>query len=383
MAHKSIVIGSKRVDTPAKAVEIDKITRYDKVVERARGVNEIYTEFDASKIQDARRGLNKNLLKNITDALREAQDGELNVVILKYTGADELRRGDLRWLVERLDEYSDIIAVPLMPKLAKQATDDEQDEGPVDTLAFEDLKQNVRKFLEEADALGVEQPLMGTLPVRLPWECNHELFNRYREEDVRAFCANFNRRTPTANRQVEEFLQPFLGEIRAEGIKDRVLTYAVNVKPKKNHDSKASKTAQDFITVAHGFDILGENHEGITASPEAIEKMQEQMREEPTTFDIFDTGEYVYDKCTLSDIDRHFPSETALNLDRIKRRLRKREEPPYQIRALFNAEQMSLTTQELRAALQRGDSRETLRSKDGIGANEVDSLEAVQEAYEA
>ena len=103
----------------------------------------------------------------------------------------------------------------------------------------------------------------------------------------------------------------------------------------------------------------------------------------PTTFDIFDTGEYVYDKCTLSDIDRHFPSETALNLDRIKRRLRQREEPPYQIRALFNAEQMSLTTQELRAALQRGDSREMLRSKDGIGANEVESLEAVREAYEA
>jgi len=383
MAHKSIVIGSKRVDTPAKAVEIEKISGSDKVVERARGINEIYAQFDASKIQDARRGTNESFLENFTDPLQKAQDGELNVVILRYTETNELRRGDLRWVVDQLDTYSDIIVAPLMADLARQAAKDEQDAGPINTLAFENLRKNIKKFLEVASDLDVEQPLMGMLPVRLPWECNRILFDKYRDEGIRAFCANFDDRTATANRQVSEFLQPFLGAITDEGLADRVLTYAVNVDRTKNHDSKASPTAQDFITMAHGFDILGENHIGLRMPEEDIRKIQERMRNEPTSFDTFDTGEYVYHKCTLSDIDRHFPSDTALNLDRIKQRLRQREEPPYRIRALFNAEQMSLATQDLRTALQRGDARDVLRSKDGIGANEIDSLEAVREAYEA
>jgi hypothetical protein len=383
MAHKSISIGSKRIDTPAKAVEIGKITRYDQVVERARGVNEIYAEFDASKIQDARRGLNKSLPKNITDALREAQDGEINVIILKYTGTNELRRGDLRWVVEQLDTHSDLVVVPVMPKLARAAADDERDEDAIDTRSFENLRRNVEKFLEEADKHGVEHPLMGTLPVQLPWECNRDLFRTYRGEDIRAFCANFDRRTVTATRQVEEFLQPFLGSIQAEGLTDQVLTYAVNVGRKRNHDSKASPTAQDFITMAHGFDILGENHEGMRAPPSVIEEIQEQVQTEPTTFDTFDTEEYVYHETTLSDIDRHFPSDTALDLDRIRQRLRQKDEPPYRLRALLNAEQMSLATEELRAAIQRGESRAFLRSKNGIGANEADTLESVRDAFEA
>lgn len=385
-SHKSIVLKSeegvdKREDTPAKAVEIDNVADYEEIVDTARGVNEIYTEFDSKTIEEVRRGHNRNWVRNVTRPLNKARDGEINVVILKYTGKKELAKDDLRWLMDFLENHSDIVVTPLMPEIAREAVD--RDDDAINTTHFENYRNNIEKALDATEEIGAEQPIMGTFSVQFPWECNRLLYGLYRNNEVTAFCANFDRRTITAERQIEEFVTPLYQELNEEGISDRVLTYAVNVKRKSNRDSKPSPTARDFVSFMHGFDILGENHEGLRLPPEELEKLKKKFRNRPTQMDVFNKDEYVYHETTHGDIDEHFPKETSLDISRVKQRLRQREEPPYALRALLNSEQMAIAARELRIAVQSGDSRDHIVSKTGITESELETVESLQSSIES
>lgn len=380
--HKTIEIPSEqnRLETPAKAVEIDNINRYDQIVDEARGVNEIYAEFNSDKLKASMRGSGGNLRRSVKGALRKSKEGEVNVVFLAFTGATDLGRAEMRWLVEFLDTHSHIIPMPLMPQLPRNATDREKDEDPLDTVEFKNHRKSVRFFLEEAEKIDPVHPIMGTLNVQYPWTCNRDLLDLYLDHNVESFCTNFDKRTVTAKRQLNEYLNPFYEELSDNGMTKTVLMYAINAKRKSNHDKKSSPTARDFAVIAHGFDILGENHEGLRLPPEEIEELKEKWANQPTKFDIFDSNQYVYQECTIDQLDDNFPADTALNLDRIKKKLRQNDEPPYSLRSLLNAERMSIESREIRKAIQRGDSEQHIRSKDGIEKEEIESMNSVRAA---
>lgn len=380
--HKTIELTSeqKKLETPAKAVEVGKISQYDQIVDDARGVNEIYAEFDADTVQASMRGINHNLRRSVEGDLRKSKDGEWNIVFLAFTGETDLGRAELKWLVEFLDTHSDIIPVPLMPKLPRNATDDDQDEAPIDTIDYENYRKSIQRFLEEAEKVEPDAPIMGTLNVQFPWVCNRDVLDLYLKHDVKAFCSNFDKRTVTAKSQIEGFVNPLYETLSEQGISKRVLMYAINVGRKSSHDSKESPTARDFATIAYGFDILGENHEGLRRPPEVIEKIKEKFENEPTRIDVFDVNEYVYHPCTINEIDAYFPTDTALDLDRIKKKLRQRDEPPYSIRSLLNAEQMSLASRDVRRAIRRGDSRQHITRRAGITEDEIERMDSVRAA---
>ena len=380
IVHKTVTISGKQIDTPAKAIQISKSTRYAEVVEEARAVNEIHQQVDGQTIENSRLQSDDKIREGIKDGLKDAQGGELNIAFLSHQEETELRGSDIRWCVQVLNEYSDIIPTPLMPAIMRGATNDENE--PVqETTEYENGLRNIKKFLRYAEELDVSTPLMGVLPVRYPWELNQQLLDLYIDAGIRAFCVNFDGKTVSAQEQIDDVVAPLVEDLTDRGLENASLLYAINAKP-GNYTNGDVKSSKDFAALYHGFDVLGENHIPFRAPEHVFERIEKEQKNSPTTIDIFDKGEYVHRRCALSDIDTHFPSDSGVDLQKIKRELRKKDEPPYNIRAILNAEQMSQAARELRVSVQAGNVTDTLSEKGGVGEDEEKTMSQVRSRYE-
>lgn len=369
--HKTISLGSKSIETPAKAIPIGKTRRgKDTISAEARGFNEIYFQTDPKQLKKGRETFDNNLRKKLRNPLNKAMGDEFNVVFSTLETTRNLSRPNLEFLSDVIYSTSDFYTIPLMPDLMKAIKEDQQ--GTSSTF-FERYLENVRNFVEISRQIN-GKPIMGTLPP-LPWDFTNEIVNYYLDEGVRAFCFNFNGRTVTAENQLVNMVTPLMRRVATEDLEEDVLFYSINAHRGRSVKDGNYVPARDFLSFGFGFDVLGNKHIAATLPPQLYEKI---ANSDPT-FRLFDREEYLYDSYEYDqELEDHIPVDTALDSERIINRPQDR----YRLSALINSEQQAIESSAIRPAIDEHRILDHIEPKTGVGEDAISDMKQTRRSFD-
>lgn len=357
-SHKTVKLGSKRIETPTKALQVDQTTRNDPVSDDARGINEIYFEVDPESLRKGRKQHKPYFKKRIGQSLKKTEDGEINVLFPQFRSTEKFSKDNLLYLADTVYSTSDFVTVPLMSDLLKAIR--EEDNSGTSSRFFRTYLANVQNFIEAVQQIN-GKPIMGTIPA-LPWDFTNQLVNFYIDNGVKAFCLDFNGRQITAETQLSDMVTPLMRQIATEDMEEDVFLYALNVHKGRSTQDNITP-ARDFFSHGFGFDILGDKHVSPDLPPHIYEKMQ---NEEPE-FYLFDRDNYVYNSLTYgSELRNNIPSNTGLKPDRILN-------PDYKSRyeKLLNTEEQAREAQELQTAVDENRVVDHIAEKKGVQDEQV------------
>lgn len=372
---RTVQIGSKTIETPAKAIPIEETRPHEQVAPETRGVNELYKEVGGKKLRKERRGKASPIGKPLRRGANKAEDGEMTFAFLSYQESSTLPEADAATMVKLLAEHSDVLVAPLLPEIAGSASSDSGLGDP----AYGSYKESVLRFLEQANRVAPDLPVMGTLPP-LEWQFIDDLLNEYTTRGIRAYAANFDRTRITANRQVER-VKPLVQYPVRRGIEESVLLYAINLHSGQRDDSLGARPAADITPFSMGFDIVGGNH----ISPSLPSKVFEEMESENDSlvFHLLDKENYTYQDVPLDQLPARFPADSTFDADHIVQRVRKSpKNAKYRLQRLVNAEQMAFAIDELQDEIDEGSAFEHIASKAGVSNAVLSSLQDVRDGFD-
>lgn len=358
--HRTIRVGNKAISTPAAANLPGKLQEHEEIHPDSRGVNELYRTVGGDDLDEAMQKpdggqINTDLKKQF----EKTQNDELTITFTKYTETSTLGPAHASYLVELHAAYSDIITVPMMPKLVRNI------EGDLSDPNYRSFKKSVVAFLNQVEEHYPQTPIMGLIP-RLGWEFINDLLGVYEAHDVMAYAFDFDRCKVTTGTQVA-MIQPLMQSIASRGIEDHVLFYAINPSPGVKNQELGVRPASDVSSFGMGFDIVGGRHVAPRMSEDAFEEMEAEQGEETVKFRLFDRENWIYQDVSLDDLPQVFPKESAFDAERVVARVR--ESPnnaKYRLQHLVNGEQQALAAADLREELENGDAYSRIKEKRGV-----------------
>lgn len=369
--RRQLRISGKTIDTPARARPARKTRSGEQPMEESRGVVELHRTIDTERLTRARRGNLEVITDELKRGYRKAHDDEVVCSFFTYEDEQTMAQGEIELMVNVLEEFSDVLPVPMMPGLVRIMEDDEEPTDP----AFHTYKENVDQFVRIARTLAPDKPVMGVIPP-LGSEFTYELMDLYAEYNVRAYYVNFKRRRITAETQIG-VVKPMMQYIARRDIADNVLFYAINLHPGDEDETLGLTPALDMSSVGMGFDIIGENHVGIRAPPEAFEG-----EDDTVTFTFFDRDSYARREVLLAELPQHFPSESGFDPEHIVQRSAESDNHRRRLEKLVSAEQMALATQELHPQIPAGSAFDHLMGKPGVTPEIARALQDVRDGFE-
>lgn len=377
LPRRTLRIGEKSIRTPTKTIPVRKTRKHEQVHEASRGINELYREVDSQLLKQARTGASSAINRHLQKGLNKTNSGEVNIVFFSYTDTMTLPVIDAQYLIDTELTTSDILTVPLMPKLAGAV---DPNNGLSDS-AYRSYKKSVLRFLEQTKGRASTSPVMGVLPP-LGWKYLEDLMEVYAAYDIRAYCLNFNRRKITANRQIG-MIRPLVQSIAARGIEENVLFYALNLAPGNRDDALGGRPAEDLASVGMGFDIIGGTHVAPQWPQEVFEKIEAEQGEEDEmiTFRLFDKEEYLYREIPLDQLPSAFPTDSAFDPDHIAQRVQNSPgNAKYRLQSLVNSEQIALALADLRDV--SGPALSHVSIKQGITDQTITAYEDVRNSFD-
>lgn len=376
---RSIRVGEKKVRTPAVANQPGKLQQHEDVHPESRGVNELYRTVGGDDLDEAmRRSDGGQINKDLAEQFKKTSEDELTVTFTKYTETSTLGPAHAHYLVELHDAYSDVITVPLMPKLIGNIDPAEGVEDP----NFQSFKKSVAAFLNQVEEQQLEKPVMGLIP-KLGWEFTNNLMGIYEAYDVRAYAFDFDRCKVTTGTQVA-MIRPLMQNIANRGIEEHVMFYAINPSPGKRDNSLGARPAADIASFGLGFDIVGGCHVSPNLPEEVFEEMEaEQGENEEPEFRLFDREEWVYRDIPVSNLTEVFPDESGFNAEEVAARVRQSpSNAKYRLQHLVNGEQQALAASNLCTELEAGDAYSIVKKKGGVTAQTQSAFKQVRAGFD-
>lgn len=369
--RRQIKIGEKEFQTPTKAIPVRKTRNEDgeTVSQSRREVCELHRGVDTERLTRARRGDIRTITKGLQTGYNKTQEDDVVFTFLSWKEGQTFAEAEAHILVDILETYSDILTVPLMPSLVNTV-----EEGLSDT-AYQSYRRNVEQFLESARVRAPKIPIMGTIPP-LGWEFTDDLMKLYEKHSVRAFCMNFNRRRITAGTQIG-MVKPMMRHIARRDIANHVLFYGINMHPGQFDERLGLQPAADMASLGMGFDIVGENHVGLNAPPEAFEDDDDAVY-----FKFFEKTEFAYRKVLLAELPQHFPENTEFDPDYVVKQSANSDNQRRRLEKLLSAEQMTLATKELQPKISAGSAFEHVVTKPGVTPTTTEALQSVREGFD-
>lgn len=327
--HKTLRTAGKEVQTPIKALQVGKLRKDEEVIDDAHGVAEIYTRATDARLSSSRSGSNV-LSKKLRGQAKRAEDDEIVVVFVEYDETSKLSLDDAKEIVRLQSNYADVLSVPLQSELTGNA-----DNGDgLGTAEVETLIDNARTYLTAIDELGVQKPVMGVFP-SISREVTKKLLEVYTDEGVEAFCVDFNRRTVTAQAQLDQVIRPLFNSLRRDERLGESFIYAVNL-VNKDYTGREVTSPEHLFAYTLGFDAVGDVHVAPDLPPEVFEgELEEEIK-------LFDLDERSYREVSTDDLDEYIPDEINLTAGEIRRKIESRTESRYRLRKLLNAELLTL-----------------------------------------
>jgi len=251
LLHRALDIrfsSQQRLSTPARAIDARLASRNSNISLAETHLFECYSRSGASSVND----------RMFTKAKEQDYSYELNTV-RRAAGASPLllfqeffetsypTDKQLQFLIRTAHSYSDIVAIPLVSRI----TDKVKAGAGVD----EYLKFVVRA-LQCVDTYN-KKPVMGIVPLKLPFIHMEDLVSLYCKRDVRAFCLDFAASTPDTARQSLE--QVLFSLAKEEALKESFI-HAINVSPGRPRTTKTVSACQSILSYGYGVDSFGDLH---------------------------------------------------------------------------------------------------------------------------
>lgn len=358
----SLKIGSHTLQTPIKAMNLNKVTAGLKLNPAAGGLNEIWKSLEVSALKDLMT--NRDALERWSATIRSSKAkgdarGDVNVVVLEIDST-KMKPKELEFLSDLAYGFTDIVVVPVVKELHKLV------EGPASPALAEYLAF-VKSFLEHVDALN-NKPVMGTLP-RLAWAQCQQVTQVYRKLGVDAYCLDFAGATPSTVDVLT--LRPLLKSLKEDGLKDETLLYALNAGTGKSSKSlpPGVAPAKDVLAYGFGFDVLGQKHIALKGPKEMFEKMK---KEEPGVR-LFDKEAYAYRRVPVNKIGGALPKDAIIPAMAFK-------DPSAvkQLEAIVNMEQHGIEAARLRSVIKEDEIPTYLDGKSALDKGDLKKMHSAR-----
>ena len=334
-ARKEVKTESVEFGTPAKALQVGKLRGSETVSPLARVVAEIYATVDAAALRNSQAGSDV-VAKRLAPQSRNAGNEEFVVPFIQYNDTATLTPENAAEIAKLETNYGDILTVPLMNPLVRAA--ENGDDRTTEHVSA--IIENTRVYLEAVEELGISKPVMGVIPP-ISEDCTVALLEMYNERGLNAYCTDFNRRSPMAQFQIDEVVNPLMGTLTAYGNRESSLMYAVNTRNSRS-GVDGRRTPDRMYSYTLGFDVVGDNHISPNWPEEVFEKIAQESEDEEIKLRLFDADDVSVTEVPVSELDSFIPDEAEIPIERIQDRIAKDPTEQYRFRNLINAELISL-----------------------------------------
>lgn len=351
--QRDIDFGNLLVETPSKTVPIEYLSATHSVQDNVRDIVEVYAELDTSDLEAYRSDTDPQPVVELKHDLRYRDDGEIVVVFLSYTDAQEIDPINMRTILEIQDEIGDVLTMPLMSPITDALSPIIDGEVRFDSSPWDPYYSSVRHFLE--NSVDYNKPVMGVLPM-IGWSRCRELMREYEAAGVQLYAVDFAGLKATSEEPFNH-LKNIVADIskrprNQEKYKESIL-YAVNYKryhPVKNAESYP---AEAVALITEGVDIAGGTHRHRHGGSDDIEI---------TDTKVFNPNELAFDAVPLESLHEDWNYPTTITVDQFTEvgENRRRE-----LRKVANAEMMNFALRKLRASINDGNARSFLKDKVG------------------
>ena len=338
---QKIRINGKEATTPLKALNPNKFRNKIPLNPNAFGFNEVYKNIDSRMMTRLLTDSDEHdyFSRELSNLSRKCQPQDLSVCVLKFTPSTSNSfpsKNEIELLTDVAHSFSDVTPIPLLGVKIDYSN----------FSAYLNYLQLCYDTIEELNS----KPIMGALP-RLSRELYPKLLKFYVENQISAFCFDFDGQTPDHLK-----LRPIMRYFNTNHMLDKTLIYGINAKPGRALKNTNIIPSKDFIAYGFGLDVLGENHVGTKFSKEYLKKLREAIaNQQENKKRIFMKSDYGYHKTASGEeILRSYPSDTAIKLDDILHDT----QPTRQ--KLFNMEQQSLEARRIKMDLNSLDVNETI-----------------------
>lgn len=333
--RKEVNVESKQFETPAKALQVGKLRASETVSPLARGVTEVYVKAKAVALKNSRGGWT-GLAENLGRQAKHAQDDEVVIPFVEYDDTADLESENAAEIAKLQTNNGDILTTPLMVPLAR-AADDGDDRNTAHVSA---IIENTRVFLEAVEKLEINKPVMGVIPP-ISADCTQALMDLFLEYNLRAYCVDFNRRSPMAQSQIDHVANPLMQTLSTYDIREESLMYAINANDSRPADGNR-RTPDAMYAYTLGFDIVGDNHIPPKLPEEVFEELAEKAEKEEIKLKLFDAESVSVVEVPVSDLDSFLPDEADIPVDRVQDRIAKDQNEQYRFTKLINTELINL-----------------------------------------
>lgn len=340
---QKIKINGKVITTPLRALDPSKFDSNVVLNKKAFGLNEIYKNLNSDKLKTLQNDVGEleSLERELSNLEKRTPQSDLNVCFLKFSSKKPNSfplKEDVGTLTDIAHTYSDITPIPII-------------DAKIDDSNFSRYLNYVKNCYNTIEELNTK-PIMGMLP-RLTFAQYRKILDFYLDKQITAFCFDYDGRIPSRLmlRQISRYLE-------SKNIRDNVLIYGINARPGSGLKNSNVIPSKDFLVYGYGVDVLGESHARIKLPVAFYEELRRATTQQQINKKrIFIKSDYGYYKInTKDDISSLYPKNTRIKLDDIL------DDPRRKLQKLFNMEQQSIESGELRKRLGSLDRNETILS---------------------
>lgn len=370
--HKrEIKIGKTRIETPIKAIDLSKITEYN-LPDEIRGLNYIYKrigekqkvgqtwidnlKFNPKKEADFTYKI--NTLKN------KSHENEINLFFVEYECTNYPNGDDLREITNRIHTNSTISTLPIISNLRKRISDGQ-------LKAFEEYMDFTDNCFNEIQTLNYK-PIMGMVPVLTPTYTS-KITKYYLDNDVNAFCIDFDGRTPSSTSENVTALLKTIYDY--DGDLDDIFITSIN----SNHGRVGKKAdvifSKDIISFGFAIDSFGDKHKriGFKPSPPQPPPPGSATEQEINKLRLFVKNDYGYYKVNTSNLKMIYPTDSNIPLNALLK-----NNGDNKIQNAFNIEQQGIEAKDLRKFIVEQEVQKYIGMKNYVKKEDIIKMNRIQ-----
>lgn len=322
------------LDTPARAYDARLVSRNTNVTPEKGVLFEYYTRSGSSTVNDRITDKNKETDHSykLQSALH-ATGGSPLILLQEYTETSYPPDKQLQYLIRIAHSYSDFVLPPLISRIT-----DELDAGR-STDRYIEFVKHCLDVIEKFN----KKPVMGVIPLKLPFIRIEDLVDVYASRGVRALCLDFAASKPETPRPSVEQVLFALADCE---VLDETYLHAINVSPGRPRSNTTVALCHNILSFGYGVDSYGDLHR----TRMKIEDEADIKPTPPRLFSRKDYGDYLAKNASI--VSKLRTAKTKVPIER--------QWGDKEIAKLFNAEQQGQEASTLHGIV---------RENRGIGAH--------------
>lgn len=389
--RQTVRIGSKKVETPIKSIELSSISLKTKLDKNTYGFNEIHKKlYEKTKLDKKGRirtysveDLQKSPYKfgkfnwGLSSIYKRRKLG-INMCFVEWVGDNYPNNETIKLMATIAYCYSDVIPIPIITNLRKK---------------FENNPSEIKLYLNFLDEIcneiniKNEKPIMGIIP-NLTFPLIKSIMDFYVKKEkelkheVRFFYFDFDGVYPeSASLNIENVLR----RLKEEEILNESFIHSLNANMGKMSQKKDVIPTKDIMSFAYRFGSLGKYKAPnfIPPLPPLGKGDEDQKKMVQNRLRIFRKEDYGCYKVTTSDaLEEVYPEDSSIPLEKLYSSL-KGKKIDYKTQKLFNMEQQGLESCNLREIIINQECKEYFENKEYVDKTELKKIKKIHSTLES